>query len=83
MLWWGIYIGFFGASVGALIGLLTESAAAAPSQGSDDTAKPLSAEDNRAFPAPCSAVVNGAPQTAKAVNNSPLADRSFGGVVTR
>jgi hypothetical protein len=28
VLWWGVYLGCFGASVGALIGLFTERAAA-------------------------------------------------------
>jgi hypothetical protein len=35
ILWWGIYIGTFGASVGALIGVLVESSAAARSRNSD------------------------------------------------
>jgi hypothetical protein len=85
MLWWGIYVGCFGGSVGALIGVLTERTPAAPSRGSDGTGKPSSGEDNWAFPAACGAFVNGAPQTAKAVNNSPLAGRVLqrsGGTVT-
>jgi hypothetical protein len=75
MLWWGIYLGCFGASVGGLIGMLAESAAATPSRGSDGTGEPSSGGDNWAFPAASGACVNGTPQTAKAVNNSLLAGR--------
>jgi hypothetical protein len=85
MLWWGIYLGSFGASVGALIGVLTESPAAAPSRESGGTGKPSSGGDNWAFPTACGAFGKGAPKTAKAVNNNPLAGRVLrrsGGAVT-
>jgi hypothetical protein len=51
ILWWGIYLGCFGASVGALIGGLTERAAAAPSRESDGTGKQSSGDDDWVFPA--------------------------------
>jgi hypothetical protein len=35
-LWWGIYLGCFGASVGALVGLCTERAPARASRGVDE-----------------------------------------------
>jgi hypothetical protein len=36
VLWWGIYFGFFGASVGALVGVLTEREPPRPSATWDD-----------------------------------------------
>jgi hypothetical protein len=50
-LWWGIYLGCLGGSVGALIGLLTERAPAASSRGSDGAGTPPRGGDSRAFPA--------------------------------
>jgi hypothetical protein len=82
-LWWGIYFGGFGGSRGALIGLLTESTAAAPSQESGGTAKPPSEEDNGAFPDSGKAFVNGVPRKAKAVDHSQPADRALSEVEAR
>jgi hypothetical protein len=80
MLWWGIYIGSFGGSVGALIGVLTESISAAPSRDSDRTANPLSEEDNWVFPVAGNALVNDAPLKARAVSHCQPADGAVGGV---
>jgi hypothetical protein len=40
VLWWGIYIGCFGASIGALFGLFTNRNPAPSFQGSDGAGKP-------------------------------------------
>jgi hypothetical protein len=82
-LWWGIYFGAFGGSVGALIGLLTESAAAAPSRGSGDSAKSPSEWDVWAFPDSGNPFVNGAPRKAQAVNHSQPAGRALSEVEAR
>jgi len=82
-LWWGIYFGAFGGSVGALIGLLTESAAAAPSRGSGDSAKSPSEGDVWAFPYSGNPFVNGAPRKAEAVNHSQPAGRALSEVEAR
>jgi hypothetical protein len=36
VLWWGLYLGCFGAGVGALVGLITKRAPVLPPQGPDD-----------------------------------------------
>jgi hypothetical protein len=48
--WWGLYLGCFGASLGALLALGTQRTAARPSRFSDGTGRPLTAADF-AFPA--------------------------------
>jgi hypothetical protein len=53
VLWWGIYLGCFGASVGALLGLWAEQAPAPPFQGSDGASNPLSGADSAALAADC------------------------------
>jgi hypothetical protein len=50
-LWWGVYLGCFGGSVGGLIAWFTERAAAAPSRESGGAAAPPGGADSRAFPA--------------------------------
>jgi hypothetical protein len=45
MLWWGIYLGCFGASIGALAALLAQRAPVAPLQGWDDAGKPPAGAD--------------------------------------
>jgi hypothetical protein len=40
VLWWGIYLGCFGASIGALLGLWAEPGPASPSQWSDGADMP-------------------------------------------
>jgi hypothetical protein len=44
-LWWGIYFGCFGASIGALIGLYMDRTPAPPSQESEGGGKPSTAAD--------------------------------------
>jgi len=39
VLWWGIYLGCFGASIGALLGLWAEQVSAPPSPPSDGAGK--------------------------------------------
>jgi hypothetical protein len=51
VLWWSIYCGCFGASVGALFGLWTDRTPASPSHGSDGAAKPANGADGSALPA--------------------------------
>jgi hypothetical protein len=46
VLWWGIYFGCFGASIGALLGLWAEQTPAPPSQRSDGAGKPPSGTDS-------------------------------------
>jgi hypothetical protein len=50
-LWWGLYLGCFGASVGALFALLTERAPSAPPRGSGGAGAPPGGADGRGFPA--------------------------------
>jgi hypothetical protein len=45
VLWWGIYLGCLGASLGALLALLTERAPVWPSRGPDGTSKPPTGAD--------------------------------------
>jgi hypothetical protein len=40
VLWWGIFLGCFGASIGALVALLCERTPVPPSLGWDDEGKP-------------------------------------------
>jgi hypothetical protein len=40
-LWWGIYLGCFGASIGALVGLVTKRSPAPPARGPVDPGKQL------------------------------------------
>jgi hypothetical protein len=56
-LWWGVYLGCLGGSVGALIAWLTERAPAAPSRGSDGAPAPPGGADSRAFPARAHGIV--------------------------
>jgi hypothetical protein len=51
--WWGIYLGCFGASVGALLGLCAEQSPAPPFQRSDGVSSPLSGADSAALAADC------------------------------
>ena len=51
VLWWGIYLGCFGASVGALSVLLAEQAPAPPPQQPDGASAPLSGADSAPLPA--------------------------------
>jgi hypothetical protein len=48
-LWWGIYFGCFGGSIGALLGLWAERTPAPLSQVSDGLRTPLSRADSIAF----------------------------------
>jgi hypothetical protein len=43
VLWWGLYLGCFGASLGALLALLTERTAARPFRVPDGTGRPPTA----------------------------------------
>ena len=51
VLWWGIYFGCFGASIGALLGLWAEQTPAPPSQRSDGSGEPPSRADSATLPA--------------------------------
>jgi hypothetical protein len=51
VLWWGMYLGCFGASIGALLGLWAEQPQAPPSQRSDGSGEPSSRADSATFPA--------------------------------
>jgi hypothetical protein len=81
MVWWGIYIGSFEGSLGALMGVLMEGSGTAPSRLSDGETKPPGDEDDRAFLTADNAIVEGAPLTAEAV--SQLVGGSLGGVEAR
>jgi hypothetical protein len=83
MVWWGIYIGSFGGSVGALIGVLIEGTGTAPPRVLDRTAEPPSEVDEWFDPAAGNAFVNGAPLTAEAVSPSQPAGRTLAGVEAR
>jgi hypothetical protein len=83
MLWWGIYVGSFGGGVGALMGVLLEGTAAAPSRESDGTAKPSSEGDDWTFPDSGNTVVNGGSLKAQAVSHSQPTGRAFEEVVAR
>jgi hypothetical protein len=65
VLWWGIYCGCFGASIGALVGIWAEPTPASPSPGPDGAGKPPSGTDSPALPAgsggPLSGASRGAP----------------------
>jgi hypothetical protein len=50
VLWWGIYFGCFGASIGALIGMGAEQPPAPPFQCSDSAGKLPSGVDSAALP---------------------------------
>jgi hypothetical protein len=52
VLWWGIYLGFFGASLGAVLGLLTSRAPAAPFMRSDGEQVPASGAESGAGASP-------------------------------
>jgi hypothetical protein len=52
VLWWGIYLGLFGASLGAVLGLLTGRAPAAPFLGSDGEQVPASGAETAAGASP-------------------------------
>jgi hypothetical protein len=56
-LWWGVYLGCFGGSVGGLIARFTERAPAAPSRGSGGAPAPPGGADGRAFPAGAHGIV--------------------------
>jgi hypothetical protein len=60
VLWWGIYLGCFGASLGALFGLWTARTPASPSQESDGADKPPSGAADPAVPAGYSCFLSGA-----------------------
>jgi len=51
VLWWGIYLGCFGASIGAVLGLWAEQTQAPPSQLSDGSGEPPSRADSATLPA--------------------------------
>jgi hypothetical protein len=50
VLWWGLYFGCFGTSLGALLGLWAEQTPAPPSQGSEGADEPPSRGDRHALP---------------------------------
>jgi hypothetical protein len=51
VLWWGIYLGCFGAGVGALLGLWAEKALVPPSQRSEEAGQPPGGAHAEALPA--------------------------------
>jgi hypothetical protein len=51
-LWWGIFFGCFGASLGALVGLWAEQPSAPPPPGWDSAGRPPPEADNPASPVP-------------------------------
>ena len=56
-LWWGICLGCFGASIGALLGLWAERTPAPPSQEPNGAGTPPSGADGRTFPAGARGIV--------------------------
>jgi hypothetical protein len=60
VLWWGIFLGCFGGSIGALLGLWSEQTPASPLQGSEAAGKSLSRADSSALPPGTSAFLSGA-----------------------
>jgi hypothetical protein len=68
VLWWGVYLGCFGASVGALIALFTENTPAPPSQRGNDFEDPRTQVNNPLFPAGDSGVMTAVSRIA---NDSP------------
>jgi hypothetical protein len=50
VLWWGHYFGWFGAGLGALLGLLTERAPASLSQEADSAGEPPNGAARPALP---------------------------------
>jgi hypothetical protein len=50
VLWWGVYLGSFGASIGALIALFTKSTPAPPSQRGNSFETPGTDINNPLFP---------------------------------
>jgi anti-anti-sigma factor len=73
MLWWGIYFGCFGASVGALLGLFTEKMVAFPSPVPAGTGEPMSRIND-------GTLVYRGPHTAQTIDHRPLAGRTTGAV---
>jgi hypothetical protein len=51
VLWWGTFCGCFGGSIGALVGLFTESASISPYPGSVDARKSPGKADSPVLPA--------------------------------
>src|SRR5262249_32752966 len=73
VLWWGIYLGCFGASIGAVFGSLAERNPASPFKGSDSAGQSPTGAGHPAFQAGYHGFLNRAPRTALAVNISPTA----------
>jgi hypothetical protein len=65
VLWWGVYLGSFGASVGALIALFTENTPAPPSQRGNDFEDPKTDINNPLLPIGDSGVMTAASRVAK------------------
>src|SRR5262245_58545934 len=74
VLWWGVYLGSFGASVGALIALFTKSTPAPPPQKGNDFADTWTDVNNPLFPIGDSGVMTAASRVA----NSSLTLRTKG-----
>jgi hypothetical protein len=62
--WWGIYFGFFGWSISAWIGFLTERPPVPPALDSIDKGEPSVKVDSPVLPAGYSALVHGANEEA-------------------
>jgi hypothetical protein len=60
VLWWGLYCGCFGMSLGALLGLWAEQRPAFPSQRQDGAGKPPAAANRPIAPADDSGIAKGA-----------------------
>jgi hypothetical protein len=81
VLWWGIFLGCFGSSLGALLGLWAEQPPASPFQGSGAAGKSPSGANSPALPPGTSSILSGANRGSDNVRaRSVLSDGSHGRV---
>jgi hypothetical protein len=76
--WWGLYLGCFGMSLGALVGMWAEQDRGFASPGWDGAGEPSAAANSLIAPADDSAIINGASRAAGGSLGLPATSRSAG-----